>query len=360
MIPGMESNAAPDLGRFAPFALLTGAGFSCNWGGLPASKIWEKIVSAPGIADHLGIQAVLATAGGDYETALHLARTDRDLAPRDYAVLENAVIDVFRSQEGRMWTIAGRAKLNEHMVREFLSLFGPGPRSPNIHDRYETGYIFTLNQDWLMERLWSLGDVGYPKRPFTPGVPVHTDVYRAQQRDQFDLRGTRQVPDSAPARWPLRLRENINYLKLHGSFEWRAADGSNVLVMGGKKNEQIARFPILKAFFEVFRRVCESAGVRLMVIGYGFRDSHVNAVLADACRKRPGERWIFIIDLETVTAISERLRKEAGDDGAIIAAAIYGGSTELLSGIFAPPDGHHRTEEYRRILLHFFGQELPG
>ena len=346
-----------ELGNFAPFALLTGAGFSCNWGGLPASKIWEKIISKPAITQNHALRGVLDAAVGDYERALYLAATAEKVSSDDYGVLEQAIVDVFRSQEGR-FSLAARAKLNESMVLEFLSFFGSGPRFPNLHGKYQTGYLFTLNQDWLKERLWEVCGAGY-RRPFAPGVPVRMERFQDHQRELFDVSDVRRVPDSAPGRWP-DLRQNPNYIKLHGSFEWRATGGANVLVMGGSKAEQIQRFPLLELYFEIFRRVCETSRLRLMTIGYGYRDLHVNEAIAEACRKRPGERWIYLIDPLWSSVIVPRLRNEGGADGAVIAEAILGGSSELLTDTFSPPSGHGRTEEYRRILQEFFDIELPA
>ncbi len=353
-----RSEPSLNLGNFAPFALLTGAGFTCNWGGLSARTIWEKIVGANALCDNDRLKRVLGQAIGAYESALHIARSTNECSPEDCLRLENAVVDVFRSQEARISARASREKLNESKVREFLSLFGRGPLTPNVHDQYETGYHFTLNQDWLIERLWHDNAIEFHHRAFVPGVHVWGECYKTDRRDMFDVKDFRRAPDSG--QWPPNLRQNQNYIKLHGSFEWRSADGSNVLVMGGGKSGQIRRFPLLVTFFDVFRRVCETPDTRLMIIGYGFGDPHVNELLATASQKRSGDPpWIFVIDKLEAPEVLKHLQNNCGSDGRVIADAIFGWSSEPLTDIFPPPRSSHRSEEYRRILKIFFNLDLP-
>ena len=55
-----------------------------------------------------------------------------------------------------------------------------------------------------------------------------------------------------------------------------------MLVMGGNKMREIGASPILARYHQIFEeRLCR-ADSRLMVIGYGFRDSHINEVIMRA------------------------------------------------------------------------------
>ena len=84
----------------------------------------------------------------------------------------------------------------------------------------------------------------------------------------------------------------VDHLRcLHGSFNWRSADGRNVLVVGTDKTAQIASLPLLSWYTDVFRDVVSAGDVRLMIAGYGFGDEHVNATIAD-----PIENHVGIVD----------------------------------------------------------------
>jgi SIR2-like domain len=79
-----------------------------------------------------------------------------------------------------------------------------------------------------------------------------------------------------------RLQNQMNVIKLHGSFNWRSADGNNVMVVGTDKTAEIAAHPLLNWYADIFREVLSAGDVRLMIVGYGFADEHINAVIAEA------------------------------------------------------------------------------
>jgi len=147
------------------------------------------------------------------------------------------------------------------------------------------GYIFTLNQDLLLER-WYIGD----ELLTAPGmdrqmkwlknqtvstehiitVPTSEDMTAIKQEDEKNL--------SSSGRF--------HYVKLHGSQNWRTSDGRNAMVIGWKKDEIISREPLLNWYAQIFRRVLFQWDVRLLVIGYSFRDNHINKIISDSIRER--------------------------------------------------------------------------
>jgi hypothetical protein len=74
------------------------------------------------------------------------------------------------------------------------------------------------------------------------------------------------------------------YIKLHGSFGWHPSVGSDVLVVGHAKSKTIQREPLLQWYFSLFEEVLHQPEARLVVIGYGFGDPHINEVIADSIR----------------------------------------------------------------------------
>ena len=80
------------------------------------------------------------------------------------------------------------------------------------------------------------------------------------------------------------LLRNFNLIKLHGSINWRSSGDSSAMVMGRRKTLTIANIPLLAWYHRVFERVLSAGNVRLMVIGYGWADEHINEVIATAVR----------------------------------------------------------------------------
>lgn len=84
------------------------------------------------------------------------------------------------------------------------------------------------------------------------------------------------------------------FLKLHGSSNWRDSDGGELLVIGHHKSETIRSTAVLGWYFKKFREDLSGPDTRLFVIGYGFRDEHINEPIIDAVQHR-GLKF-FVID----------------------------------------------------------------
>jgi hypothetical protein len=76
--------------------------------------------------------------------------------------------------------------------------------------------------------------------------------------------------------------QGLTYVKLHGSFNWRRHDGSRALVIGANKEQFLSAEPLLKWYQDIFRRVLNEPERHLLVIGYSFRDTHINEMILSA------------------------------------------------------------------------------
>lgn len=148
----------------------------------------------------------------------------------------------------------------------FLSLF-------QGRDASERGYFFTLNQDAMVERFFST-----TLNMTVPGLPDHDRCFSG--RDPYsglsvplsiNVDGLAEIDQAAGTR--------LHYVKLHGSINWKASDGTDALVIGTTKTALIERETLLRYYSLLFRRVL-SATRLLCVIGYSFRDPHINEALA--------------------------------------------------------------------------------
>jgi hypothetical protein len=138
-----------------------------------------------------------------------------------------------------------------------------------------------------------------------------------------------------------QLHGHFNVIKLHGSFNWRTADSRSALVVGTEKSGQIAASPLLTWYFEIFRKVLSAGDVRLMIMGYGFGDEHVNAAIADAIDNHGLKLFIW----DTGTNLKERIL--AAPFGSSLWNGLLSMATRPMIEVF--PSNQAETEEYRRI-----------
>jgi hypothetical protein len=103
-----------------------------------------------------------------------------------------------------------------------------------------------------------------------------------------------------PAEAPFRTRPRFQpYYKLHGSSNWRSADNSALLILGGDKGKDIQKVQLLSWYQMEFARLTQT-DARVMVIGYGFGDPHINDMLISASTKAE----FFIIDTSGIGVLA--------------------------------------------------------
>ncbi len=255
--------------------LLTGAGFTHNFGGFLARDMWswifnsQKVQSRPALAD-------LLKDDFDYESVYYEVQfgeyEDEDRMSLHAAVkgayeLLDSVIRDFSMSPGSPYAV------NIYGINKFLEGFAG--------ERNSRGYVFTLNQDLFAERWYarnkSLVTPGMKSLHFSPTQrrPLNRDdFFPVPGPDQMDKIRSEDKQTSAPPR--------LHYVKLHGSMNWHTQDGRDVMIIGRKKLDRIRSEPLLDWYFETFERVLSLPDRRLLVIGYGFGDPHVNEVIAKA------------------------------------------------------------------------------
>ena len=325
------SDIAPIMGAY----LLLGAGFSRNWGGWLASEVFEYLLGCPEVATNDELRRLLwrAQSRGGFEVALSdlQGEAESNASAKDILQrLESVVVGMFdemnRGLEAGSWEFSN---IVENSVSKFLTKFDA---------------IFTLNQDLLLEcrYLNSSPELHRPDRWVGVGMPgVHPGEPRASIVGQ---------------RWEILREDNFKidgriqpYFKLHGSSNWNAPDGSATLIMGGNKLGAIGGSPILAWYQREFEERLNSGDARLMIIGYGFRDQHINEVVVKAVLDRGLK--MFVVAPEG----AEIARAANSSGGAAIYApsslddaferGLLGASRRGLSEIFS--GGSELTKLYR-------------
>jgi hypothetical protein len=325
-----------DLGNFGKHTLLTAAGWSRNWEGRIASEVWQTIIDHRLVRENARLRELLLE-----ESSFELALGRVQAAPftaQDKGAFEEALLATFVSIDREISRIDHHEKINIYGVQRFLARFSQPATG------VDTGYMFTLNQDLWPERYMynHISTNSFP--PALPGVPS-----RAGQR--WFLSNVGEYSDAflmSPMRdlTAARLRGQMNVIKRHGSFNWRTDDGRHLMVIGTEKSPQIANQPLLFWYGDIFKRLLNAGDMRLMVIGYGFGDDHINATIAEAVASH--RLGVFIWD----TAIDLKARILAAPYGPKIWKGLISTASRSFTEVF--PGNQAETEEYRRICAAFF------
>ena len=72
------------------------------------------------------------------------------------------------------------------------------------------------------------------------------------------------------------------YIKLHGSYGWTSGNSNQRMIIGKNKPGEIEKEPLLNWYFKLFETALFREGVTLWVLGYSFRDEHINKILLKA------------------------------------------------------------------------------
>lgn len=248
--------------------LLLGAGFSRNWGGWLASEAFEYLLGCPEISQNHELRNLLwhSQRNGSFEYALSALQNGLDMGSVPTAngleALQNAVSRMFDDMNRgfeNIWNFEFTQEQNK-TIRAFLIKFDA---------------VFTLNQDLLLEHKY-IGRITDNKWSGfeLPGMQSSRGVNMSSwgKCEWFPKPATEH-----------RITDRMQpYFKLHGSSNWRDTNGGSMLIMGGNKATEIGRSPILKWYHDQFEEHLFRPNTRLMVIGYGFRDNHINAIITRA------------------------------------------------------------------------------
>ena len=145
-------------------------------------------------------------------------------------------------------------------------------------------FIFTLNQDMFFERL-------YPNNAAAelsiPGIDNNPEWFTTHFNESLEPSDYLRLPTEDELKLIKDSLLDVGgyfLIKLHGSYNWISSNGSDMdmMVIGRGKAEQIKSEPLLKHYFEIFDYVLSKGQCRLLIIGYGFGDKHINSIISKA------------------------------------------------------------------------------
>jgi hypothetical protein len=253
------------------YLLLTGAGFSRNWGGRLASEVFSDLIGCKEFDEDTRQLLFKCRATGGFEDALTVLQDNVTNEPtfansQRMQNLQSALYGVFALM-GQSFARQQFEFQNDHayQVTPFLARFDA---------------IFTVNQDTLLETHYTGGrgsgawsNIQFPGMKLAPqGIIHHQEAPIVKTHVPDDIYNV--VPNEQP------------YFKLHGSINWRATTHvGHMIILGGHKAVQIGRYPVLKKYGDELQARLAQAGAKLMVIGYGFNDQHINDAIARGVEK---------------------------------------------------------------------------
>ncbi len=304
--------------------LLLGAGFTKNFGGLLASEMWAEIFNHEKVQAQARIRQKMLE-DFDYESIYNSVLYDNSFTEDEKTAIRDATKSAYEH-------------IDNILMREFIHHDGHPPWTNTVNtlllnfgNTNDNSFIFTLNQDIFIERFYTnppdssnryykakLSIPGIDKKPewfmnkyayrrSKPVLQVDENAYiyyKLKEEDYYTL----PTEEMLKNRKGSLLDEGSYFLiKLHGSHNWNSSDGSSAMVVGRGKTEKIQKEPLLTYYFDIFREVLSQEQRRLLIIGYGFGDEHINHEISNAVNNHGLK--VYIVSPETPKDLKHKLCK---------------------------------------------------
>lgn len=315
--------------------LLTGAGFTANFGGFLAKEMWAKIFNNPKLNDAVELKKELRE-NFDFEElySMLIEKNVKNFEQSDLDALENSIDEAYLSMDEiiKSPSLENIDKVHRADLRKFLDFFSQERKD-------KIGACFTLNQDLFMERVFGW-------QPLGPKSMKYEGTVGNLNEDDLNSEKSKVLPTQKDLEsYKKSSAEKFYYVKLHGSLKWVREDGTDTKVLGINKKELINKIPLLKWYFEIFEQFLFRKNIKLVVIGYSFNDPHVNAIIVKAIREH--ELKLYVVTTEDPSKFSGRMRykhpqgrgllNEQDEEGTLIWNAVEGYFSHEMRKVFPIP-----------------------
>lgn len=283
--------------NFKKTILLTGAGFTKNFGGFLGSEMWSKIFNNPKIDKLSEIKEMLHN-DFNFENVYANVINSNNFAIDQRKLFQEIILESYKDMDDMVknYTFTGRDPygVNFSEARKLLGSFAGNGQEVGVH--------FTLNQDLFLERKVQRKALGL-------SGPEYKDYAQQIESRRLDTSKSIILPDQTFIEEfktkHLSSVGNLVYVKLHGSYGWSSATGDNQMILGINKLKDIKKEPLLNWYFELFEQTLYRNEVKLFIIGYGFTDEHINNCLLKAVSKY--NTRLYIISPESPEILKNRL-----------------------------------------------------
>jgi len=260
--------------------LLTGAGLSANFGAPIASGMSDLIFNNPLIKGNEKLEKLLSE-NFDYELIYQIVMDDSSFNIEEKKTFSKAIREAYENLDKKIITHPDLSQTYGDFFKKILFRFSTSSNG--------SGYIFTLNQDLLIERRFHF----YPDLSLSSiELPiVVSKMFNREwnsflsQKDYIDIAEGLEF-EKAKEEYEQKLKTNkikLSYIKLHGSQEWNVGKNNNsAMVIGHGKHDKIHSHPLLSYYWNIFKEQLNIPNSKILIIGYSFNDQHINEVLMSA------------------------------------------------------------------------------
>jgi len=277
--------------------LLTGAGFTKNFGAPLATELWSIILGSPSLRGYPRVLDVLRD-DFDFESVYDRVQTGA-FTVEEREALTKSIQEAYAYIDSTIQDISS-AGINMSRLNKMLLMFAG--------DRLEPGFLFTLNQDLFLERHYNRVE----RRPSLPGLRNEPRWFTPSFASGIQATDVSELPSDVPQAEELTKNSEFHYVKLHGSMNWYSSVGNGqTLVLGRGKDEQIGREPLLARYAELFQAALLTGDRKLLVIGYSFRDANINRVLMESLRTG---LQLFVLSPSSPESLKRRLQEQKCDE----------------------------------------------
>lgn len=260
--------------------IITGAGFSVPWGGPTAAELRQWLFNnCPTGYD--AIRSCLLRFP-DYESALNDLESEQNFAARVLTKrFRSMVAEFFLGMDQRVQTDRHHRWNAEGRFLQAMSCL--------IENASGKAVVWaTLNQDLVMERIWTKKEDRYGIRGKKRGAIYDPFIVGQGRLSEYWLSANDHLlpsvaVDAGESPSNTELQPGLNYLKLHGSANWRF-NGEPMMVTGGLKGAFIERQPLLRRLDELFDYTLKNAQVDLLLIGLSLNDWHIRKKVVEAAK----------------------------------------------------------------------------
>ncbi|MDD2614269.1 MAG: SIR2 family protein [Methanosarcina sp.] len=298
------------------YVLLLGAGFTKNFGAPLASEMWDLIAGHEIIQTQPRIKKLMQYDDSDhsyesiYYTVLEEGFEDKNglfgeidknvrFTNEEQKAIEEAINFAYEhidetlikyiEEQGHKSVLINISHFISSFLRGeifmtsdgYILTTSDGYIFMTAPDNNKKAFIFSLNQDLFFERAFSKYD---NIKLYRPGIKSEPNWVRnginekLADSDLCELPNENELNDEGILPKGSRL-----IIKLHGSYDWIRFDGSRrAMVIGRDKETQIQKEPLLSCYFDIFKETLSQGQRRLLIVGYGFGDPHINRVLSKA------------------------------------------------------------------------------
>lgn len=267
--------------------LLTGAGFSHNFGLPLANDVWGMVFNNSKIQTSREIRNELLKEY-NYEKLYSEILVEEKFSPERDCFLERINIifnDIFEALTIKAFDSNFGVSYKD--IRSFILMI--------VGKNFDEGFLFTTNQDLLLERIFienRKGNKGIASPhignclwnfegndPKTAPCPLKNTIAVLRNSPYFKgeesfLPTKKKINEDKG-----RKSGSVPYYKLHGSIGWKKKNIDSTklpIVMGTNKSKLINSEPLFTEYFNILEQALFNGNSALLVIGYSFSDKHIN------------------------------------------------------------------------------------